>query len=196
MAGQWKARFMDRLLDYRYGVRTGGICATSVRDGHRCATIPYTDVIRILRAAGVGREDRLVDLGCGLGRVLLCAATLGAQRAVGYEADGRIAGLAAMNAARRVAVGTELRVEHALAQEWQPSDETVVYMFNPFGSTTLAEVVDRMRAAAWKEAGRRVVYVNPLYSHALERAGWLRKEWSRRIGVHEVELWSPRERSA
>lgn len=43
-------------------------------------------VKKMLRIAGVGKEDVVIDLGSGDGRILIAAAKMGA-RAVGYEID-------------------------------------------------------------------------------------------------------------
>mmetsp|Transcript_2027 Transcript_2027/g.3154 ORF Transcript_2027/g.3154 Transcript_2027/m.3154 type:complete len:182 (+) Transcript_2027:61-606(+) len=50
-------------------------------------------VQRMLKLADVGPQDRVYDLGCGDGRVLLAAAKLGAS-AVGYELDLELAAAA------------------------------------------------------------------------------------------------------
>lgn len=48
----------------------------TLTSGHMCA---------VLRALGVGPRTTLVDIGAADGRVLVCAAMLGARRVVGYE---------------------------------------------------------------------------------------------------------------
>jgi len=180
----------DHAHDRWHGVHTGGVRATGVEDGHRCATLSYRDIRAILRSAGLTADDTVLDLGCGSGRVLICAAALGAARAIGVEADAQIAAAARQMTARARRVGGVMDVVQAPAQEYPYSDETIVYLFNPFGRETLAAVLRAMEARGWPAPGRRLVYINPEWAEVLRAAPWLEMRSEREIGEHAVQVWA------
>jgi SAM-dependent methyltransferase len=66
-------------------------------------TTPQNVVDAMLELAGVGPDDRLIDLGSGDGRIVITAAKRWGTRGIGYEIDPRLASIATQ-AARREGV--------------------------------------------------------------------------------------------
>ncbi len=60
---------------------------------------PYDVVSKMLRMAQVKRDDRVYDLGCGDGRIVVLAAQKYGSRAVGYEIDPDMVRLSRENTA-------------------------------------------------------------------------------------------------
>ena len=52
---------------------------------HYYATVPYRAIFRILTFLSLKPSDVFVDLGCGKGRVVCCAATYDIAEAIGIE---------------------------------------------------------------------------------------------------------------
>ncbi|HEX2762745.1 MAG TPA: methyltransferase domain-containing protein [Allosphingosinicella sp.] len=133
------------------------------RDGHLDApywTTPADVVERMLDLAGLTADDRLIDLGCGDGRIALAAAGRGA-RALGIDLDpGRIAEARLAAAAAGLESLTSFRKEDLF--ETPLADATVVSLY-------LLAHVNRLlerRLRRFLRPGSRVV------SHAYPIGGW------------------------
>jgi SAM-dependent methyltransferase len=61
-------------------------------------TTPQNVVDAMLELAGVGPDDRLIDLGSGDGRIVITAARRWGTRGVGYEIDPRLVAVAQQRA--------------------------------------------------------------------------------------------------
>ncbi|KAJ1636370.1 S-adenosyl-L-methionine-dependent methyltransferase [Pavlovales sp. CCMP2436] len=90
----------------------------------------------MLRLASVGKTDRLVDLGCGDGRLLILATRdFGAERALGYETDTGLAALARTSAeVEGLASVIEVRQQDACTANL--SDCTIVTLYLSTGGNT------------------------------------------------------------
>lgn len=113
---------------------------------------PVVTAVRALRAAGVDASSRVLDLGCGRGRVLLAARLLGAR------AEGLDMLESHVDAAREplAAIGADVRV--GLAEESRLEGVTHVYVaWTCFSTETRARVVAHLRTAP---PGLRVVVLN------------------------------------
>jgi SAM-dependent methyltransferase len=93
---------------------------------------PHDVVDQMLQLAGVGREDLVVDLGSGDGRIVIAAAKTFGCKAVGYEIDPQWVGLAREN------VGKEnlehlVRIEHEdiFTLNLSAADVVAVYLPSP-----------------------------------------------------------------
>ncbi len=109
------------------------------------------------------REDlsrfTFIDLGCGKGRPLLLAEEYNFRRIIGVEISGRLAKVAAANAAR--VESQRISVVCADARRVRfPSGPLVVFLFNPFRAEILAAVAQRLSQHTNE---LYVVYINPLY---------------------------------
>jgi predicted RNA methylase len=115
-----------------------------------------------------------VDLGAGKGAALIIAAKRGYGRLVGVEFDADLLAVARHNVRslrrRRPTLADRIHLVHQDAAEYAwPPEPTVVYLFNPFGESTLRAVLARLEASLG--AAPRpvfVVYVNPVQRHVLD----------------------------
>jgi SAM-dependent methyltransferase len=187
----WRAtglrnRIADRICERRLGIATGGVVEIDRPDSNRYATFAYSSIVRILRNLEMGAEDVFVDIGCGMGRVVCCAAQFHIARVIGIDIDEALCAIARANARRLRARFAPIEIVNVPAQEFDYRDCTRVLLFNPFGEATLNLVIGAMKQSL-KEKPRsiRIAYVNPFFDELLERTSgferyerWQRRPWS------------------
>ena len=167
-----RARELARRLAYdgfdRFmGVKTAGVHEGGYdeRDNWEYRPSPWLDFRRILPRSEVGPDDVFVDIGVGMGRMLLVAGRYPMKRVIGVEISEELAEIARANVqrARRRLKVRDVEVIAADALEWEiPDDLTIVYFFNPFEGETFACVFDRILASLDRAPRRmRVVYRKP-----------------------------------
>ncbi len=106
-----------------------------------------------------------IDLGAGKGRVLLVASRFPFKRLIGVEFARELVETARRNIER---FGCRAEVVHADAADYRfPSENLVVYLYNPFGPEVLRPVLSYLREIS---TGREVylVYLNPKNSSCVE----------------------------
>lgn len=135
-----------------------------------------SDVFRALAALpGDPGDFSLVDLGCGKGRALLVAASLGFKKAIGVELSGTLLDVARRNVERFKAAGYrgDFELQRGDAATFEPPDGDVVYyLFNPFGAAVLQVVVDRLvESLRLRPRRAAIAYVFPAHRDVIERSG-------------------------
>jgi SAM-dependent methyltransferase len=102
-------------------------------------------ILRALREVPVVPADVVIDLGAGLGKVVLLTRLLTGATARGVELQAPL-----VARARRAAASLELDVvfSHADAREAAIDDGTVIFHNLPFTGPALAAVLDRLHAIA------------------------------------------------
>jgi 16S rRNA G966 N2-methylase RsmD len=110
----------------------------------------------------VAEDDTFVDIGSGMGRVVLMAARRPFKRVIGVERSERLNEVARSNIARyrHRLVCTDIEFVSADALHWEiPDDLTVVYLFAPFPPEVFERLVERLVASV-ERAPRslRVIY--------------------------------------
>lgn len=124
-------------------------------------TTPQEVVERMLRLAGTGPQDTVLDLGSGDGRIPIAAATLFGARGVGVEIDPRLVALSRENVRRAGVEGrVEIREGDALKADLARASVVTVYLL-PF-------LIDQLQPKFLDELapGARVV------THAFGMKGW------------------------
>ncbi|MBL4812928.1 MAG: methyltransferase domain-containing protein [Rhodobacteraceae bacterium] len=103
----------------------------------------------ILKAVELGPADVLIDLGCGDGRVVICAAEAFGCRAIGVEHNADLAARA-QKAAAASPRAAQIKIIHGDAQTADISEATIVFMFLPRNllSLHLPKARARLRPAA------------------------------------------------
>jgi SAM-dependent methyltransferase len=119
-------------------------------------------------------EYTFVDFGSGKGRALMMATDYPFRRIIGVEFAAELHATAMANLAIRPDPRIELINADATRYELPPTP-LVLFLFNPFDASVVAEVA-RRALASWNENPRSmyVVYVNPLH----QWSGW--RETNRR----------------
>jgi SAM-dependent methyltransferase len=132
----------------------------------------FDDAIRGLAVSA--RESTFLDLGAGKGRAVMLAVERGYRKAIGVEVSPRLSATAARNLRRLPRTATqEIELATVDAATYRvPDDVSVVFLFNPFSSETLAGVVQRIGESLRRRSRTCfVVYVYPPDSPARSPAG-------------------------
>lgn len=172
----------DELWDRYFGVHTFGYHPGSGGPGDRewyMHYIPssYRDVFAVLDQAGVGPEDVVTDLGCGLGRVVFAAKHRGAVKAEGVDLVSSLVSAAQDNLTNSRFKNDDIRFYARNALDHDLSETSLLYLFHPFGPEILGEVIEKARAdrrAAGARRPLRIAYVNPVGEAVLNDSGWFR----------------------
>lgn len=119
-------------------------------------TTPAPIAAELLMAAhadGAVEGKRVLDLGCGTGRLAIGAALLGARLATGVDVDAQCIGMA-QQAAAQAGVVARTRFVAAELSSWRPEPGTcdTVVMNPPFGAQAANRRGDRLFYAQAKAA--------------------------------------------
>lgn len=178
------SRLGNLFWELRLGVSTRGLSGLESATTERIfyGTIPYKSIFLVLERLGLTPSDVFVDLGCGKGRVLCCAALSNVEEVIGIEYSEELCRAAESNTRSMRGRRSPISVMNIAAEEFDYLRGTVFYLFHPFGENTLREVLLRMQAALYKKVRPiRIAYVNPFHQAVLRSAGWL----------EEYEHWDP-----
>jgi SAM-dependent methyltransferase len=173
--GDWAFGFPREAAD-KVPLETVGLDDSS-RVGHEPS--PWFILPRILRRHEVGPEDVFLDMGAGMGRVLLEAARLYPfKRAIGVELSedfARVAGEVIERNRHRLRC-KQVEIVCADAREYRfPDDVTVVYLYNPFLGDVFAAAVQGILASVDRRPRRlRLIYFNPEEHDQLMATGRIR----------------------
>jgi SAM-dependent methyltransferase len=172
----------DELWDRYLGVSTFGHYPGTGGPGDRewyMHYIPssYRDVFAVLDKAGVGPDDVVTDLGCGLGRAVFAASHRGAARAEGVDLIPALVNGATANLASSRLKQRDIQFHARNALDHDLSATTLLYLFHPFGPEILGEVMEKARndrRGAGVRRPLRIAYINPIGEAVLNGSGWLR----------------------
>jgi predicted RNA methylase len=196
-------RLSDRLLDLIYGVSTtaeqryDADHAGATRFGDPETNMPsyYLRLLALRRFLAPTRHDVFVDLGCGAGRALFVFARGGVARCRGVEFDAPACWAARANIRtfHRADQASIIEIAERDAGAYRFTDETILYLFNPFGARTLRAVLDNL-AASLDAAPRRVRigYYHPLHRALLEECPWLRRAGTIRGFKTDIAVYETR----
>ncbi|KIG05672.1 hypothetical protein BurMR1_0757 [Burkholderia sp. MR1] len=207
-------------LDKELGTETGGVEPPEAiyGDDKNAGSFPYMgsqpSTVRLaLRQLGDLRDHAFVDIGCGKGRPMIVATEFPFREIIGYDLASRLVDIANRNArivARRFPERVPMRAYAADALQADfPPGKLVVYLFNPFGIQTMAQLLDSLTAAYERGAieALSIVYLNPLCKELFDASPILDCRFSAsvpyaadEIGYDEgvtqsVRIWTTRPRA-
>ena len=102
-------------------------------------------IVRALVGVPVTSDDVVIDLGAGLGKVVMLAHLLTGATARGIEIQPALVDRANAAASR---LGIDVRVTEADARSANLADGTVFFLYAPFERPVLSHVLRRLRAVA------------------------------------------------
>jgi Histone methylation protein DOT1 len=117
-------------------------------------------------------ECTFVDIGAGLGRVVLLASTRPFRQIVGVEVSPALCETARDNVVRWRRVHADLackdiRIVHADAASFRfPAGNLVVYLYNPFGEASISRLAGRLASDARGECV--VLYHTPVHRRVFD----------------------------
>ena len=106
---------------------------------------PYSVLQNLANSGLITKRDKIVDFGCGKGRVEFFLAYSTKARLIGVEYDLRLYNNAKANQKNAISAN---RVEfvHSCASKYTiPNDITGAYFFNPFSKSILKEVIQNIK---------------------------------------------------
>ncbi len=198
----------DLLFDRRYGVRTSGQIEPGDLglNGHGChgyRPAGWITLRRILPPREVTNHDVFIDLGSGMGRVVLQAARYPFRKIIGVEISETLHDIARDNIDRnrRRPRCPDIELVHADVLDYEfPDDVTVVFLYNPFQGQIFATVLERLLQSVERHPRPlRIIYVNPIEErlfvgtgrirHVRTVGGWRpNREWSRSNSIRMYEI--------
>lgn len=177
-------RSIDHYYEKHFGVETGGLTSKEELglfqdEWHECSSVYYQHIFDILKRLPVEtRESVFLDYGCGNGRALVAAASIGYRRIIGIEVT-RLVDLARINVGRmryRKTLAIDLKQCDATGFA-VPSDVNIIYFYNPFRGATLEAVLKNIHNS-YLNAKRKIFIVyfnNGHFEKVVSTYPWLTK---------------------
>lgn len=144
----------------------------AIEDATHYEPTPVQEFKALLRAVPEPLDGfAFVDVGAGMGRVLMLAGTMPFRQATGVEVSGALCEVARDNLVRWRRAHDDLACKDlrvvcrdAAAYEF-PRGDLIVYLYNPFGDRTLSRVIDRLGA---RTDGRcYMIYHTPVHREVI-----------------------------
>ncbi len=171
-------------------------------------TTPDEVVAEMLALAGTGRDDYVIDLGSGDGRIVIAAARRFGARGLGVELNEELVALSRENArSAGVAGRTEFRVQDALQTDLSGASVVTIYLLPQLIKELQPRVLGQMRPGtrvvthafymqSWKPDATRKVRLSRRHASqgdesviylwivpAQVRGAWQAEEW--RLHIHQ-----------
>jgi SAM-dependent methyltransferase len=182
-AASLRNRLVDQYWERRFGVSTCGNVPIHHFDSILYNTISYKWILRILDSLDWRADDVFVDIGCGKGRVLCCAARHPARKIIGVDLDKNLCEQARANAQRMRGRKAPIEVVHARAHEFDYRECTKFFLFHPFGPSTLQLVLEAIEVSCQLNPRPiQLVYLNPVHEGVVMRAA----------RFEQYDRWTPR----
>ena len=165
---------------------------TSGDDVHLYLPLAYGQARMVLRTLHPTSTDVIMDVGCGLGRVVAMAARHNARHVVGVECDPDIAESARANMRRLPDGSSPTTILTGDAADVDFSTVTIVVLFNPFGPTTMQTMLECLRQSIEAQPRLvRIAYVNPTADSVLRECTWLTQTAATRSARfrYSVSFW-------
>ena len=148
---------MDGKWEKKLGIST---CAAAFekddKNHSRYEPTSYAVLERLAKSGFIGRDDVLVDYGCGKGRVGFYMNYVLGCRCIGVECDEGLCLAARENAASYAGRRGGVEFVCANAEGWAvPPEANCFYFFNPFSAQILQSVLGRIREG-WYENPREM----------------------------------------
>ena len=133
-----------------------------------------------------------VDVGAGKGRALLLASELPFRKVIGVELSEELARVAQKNVARWSRVArpkAKIRIVQGDAANFRwPRTPLLVYLYNPFACSLIAQMAASLAAVAASGSGLvDLLYVNPTCTDTLTSQGLFVRLWTARIPMDEAD---------
>ena len=156
----------DREWDKRLHIRTIGREDESSADCSPYEPTPYAVLQRLADSGHVRRKSRVLDYGCGKGRVAFFLAAAVGCRVTGIDHSPKLIDIARANRSAS-GLGDRVRLVCCPAERYEPEDEDVFFFFNPFSEKVFEGVLRRLSQA---QGTKKVIcyYPSEAYLQCLE----------------------------
>lgn len=174
-------------FDRRYGTDTAGtipLWKLQIRSPHHAEGVRYQasdpDFVRkAIEILQIPLERFVyIDVGSGKGLTLLVASEYPFRRVLGIEFAAELNAIAAENISRLMAPRCQ-DISSVLADAASyrfPTEDTVLFLYNPFGKDVLKRMLDNLRSVLEQNDHELyIVYSNPIFSQILDQSGFLER---------------------
>lgn len=131
------------------------------------------DMKRMLRAVPVQPEKcAFLDVGCGKGMCMKCAAESGYRQVAGLDLDSHLLEIARRNMAK---LSIPAQCIQANATEFgHYNDYDVFCFYNPFGRSVFEQVIEKLKESqGQRDRDIWVVYYHPVFAELFDLAGFI-----------------------
>ena len=168
---RWIRRNVSELLfDRRYGVHTSGrvdLTELGLAHDERVYYIAsnWRTLGRALQRYDIRPDDVFIDVGSGMGRMVIEASRFPFKRVIGVELASELHSIAQRNVrrARGHARCAEIELVNSDILDYDfPDDVTFIYMFNPFRGAIFRGAIDNLiRSLDRNPRTVHLIYLNP-----------------------------------
>lgn len=144
-------------------------------------------ILELLERADLRAGERLIDLGSGLGWVVILVALLSEARAIGIELEPSFVEYARSSA--RALKASRAQFVLADARDASLAEADAFFLYTPFQGRMLEQVLDRLRLEAQARAIRICSY-GPCTAD-IARANWLAPRAGNAKSAHEIVVFEP-----
>jgi len=191
-----KAHYLEKKL----GIETDGFDYYSdnlslYKDGHAYGASLYCNLDKVFEYLKPKPEDIFLDLGCGKGRVVFFAALRKINKVTGVDVNQELIEVANLNLANFKPNNASIEFINEDAANFKIRGETIIFMFNPFGSMTLKKVITNIKNSL-SDNPRKISIVfgslfgSPSYENLLYNEDWLVLE--AKLANGEYSVWGNR----
>lgn len=179
-AKRW-ARFMvnyarERVHGLDFSMVYVGEIQQNTEEFHGYSMTDEGDMNQMLRAIPVKPENcAFLDVGCGKGMCMKCAAETGYHKVAGLDLDRHLLDIACKNMAA-LHIGAKCIQANAVDFDGY-SEYDVFYFYNPFGRSVFETVIQKIKESqACRDRDIWVAYYHPVYAELFDQAGFVLKD--------------------
>lgn len=179
-------QFVDLVKNHYYenklGVKTVGLYThrdqkSFYRDAENYQATKYQLLEKIFYCLKLRSDDVFLDLGCGKGRVLFFVALFNIKKIIGVEFDKKLTAVAKKNLKQLKIKHPPIEITEADAGSYQFKNETIIFLYHPFGQKTLKKVLKNIKKSLIKNPRKiKIIYNNPVHFPVFEKENWLKSE--------------------
>lgn len=190
IAYNWNLRIAWHILqqetkgEKKYGIQSSGfnklhhLEKRGIDTEHATLYMPASyDVLETVFAqVPLHQCNHFIDIGCGMGRALCVAATMGARKLSGIDFSKEFCEAARKNLLSISAhiKGFEYHIFHNDAFYFEiPTDADILFLFNPFDEVIMSGVIENIETSlALHPRKLSIIYVNPQEKYLFLEAGF------------------------
>ena len=139
----------EREWDKRLRIKTIGREDESDPNYSPYEPTPYSVLERLADSGHVKRKTRLLDYGCGKGRVAFFMASAVGCRVTGIDKSQKLIDIARENR-RTSRLGDRVALSCCLAEQYEVRDEDAFFFFNPFSEKVFEAVLRRIVSSLYE----------------------------------------------
>jgi len=178
-------KMWDITIDNYFGINTEIIIdlpslGLDVNVGHRQESTPRRHIKRIIHSLEISPKDVFIDIGSGVGCVMLIAGKYPFKKIIGVDVSAELNKICEENIQKmkhRLKCKNFTNITSNAADYEIPDDVTFVYFFNPFGLEVMSNVIDFIFDSVSRRPRKvTIIWYNPKYEMELEKTYPIKKK--------------------